>query len=153
MDTQSTIVHESIDEWAGDWLSTRTREHCLIRVSADETKGAFSVVEIVSDPGDGTNMHLHDNEDEHIVVVEGTARIAYGDRTFDAPAGMSVTLTRGIPHAWANMSSERLRMVIICTPGGVEELLRIISRGGDLDFPSLAARFGTRFVGPGLTEC
>lgn len=151
MDKRSHHVHETVDEWAGEWLTTRPGEHCLIRVGAKETKGEFSVVEIVSDPGDGTNVHIHDNEDEHVVVVEGIARIAYGDRTFDVPAGTSATLTRGIPHAWANISSERLRMVIICTPGGVEELLQIISKGGDIDFPSLAARFGTRSIGPSLT--
>ena len=80
----------------GDWLQTRPGEHCLIRVSAAETKGAYSVVEIVSSPGDGTPMHVHQNEDEHILVVEGTARVACGDKTFDAAAGTTVTLTKNV---------------------------------------------------------
>jgi quercetin dioxygenase-like cupin family protein len=41
-------------------------------------------------------------EDEHILVVEGAARVLYGDETFDATAGTVVSLARGIPHAWGN---------------------------------------------------
>ena len=70
-----------------EWLETRPGEHCLIRVSAKETQGLYSLVEIVSDPGDGTPMHTHEREDEHIAVLEGTARIAYGDKVFDSQAG------------------------------------------------------------------
>jgi len=71
-------------------------------VSAADTNGVYSLVEIVSSPGDGTPLHVHDNEDEHIIVLEGTARIAYGDEVFDAEAGKAVTLLRKIPHAWGN---------------------------------------------------
>ena len=37
-------------------METRPDEHCLIRVSAKDTHGIYSLVEIVSDPGDGTPM-------------------------------------------------------------------------------------------------
>ena len=55
------------------WLATRPGEHCLIRVFAKDTQGLYSVVEILSDPGDGTPLHVHEREDEHIAVLEGTA--------------------------------------------------------------------------------
>jgi hypothetical protein len=35
-----------------------------MRVSAPDTNGEYSVVEIVSSPGDSTPMHVHQNEDE-----------------------------------------------------------------------------------------
>jgi hypothetical protein len=38
----------------GEWLQARPGERCLIRVSAAATNGAYSLVEIVADPGDGT---------------------------------------------------------------------------------------------------
>jgi mannose-6-phosphate isomerase-like protein (cupin superfamily) len=69
------------------WLQTRPGERCFIRVAAADTDGAYSVVEIHSLPGDSTPMHVHQNEEEHIFVLEGTARVARGDETFDAPAG------------------------------------------------------------------
>jgi mannose-6-phosphate isomerase-like protein (cupin superfamily) len=133
---------------AVEWLETRPGEHCLIRVGAAETNGVYSFVEIISDPGDGTPMHLHQNEDEHIVVLEGIARIAVGDVVFDAGAGKMVTLPRKIPHAWGNRSNSRLRIAVVAFPGGCEEALRAIARGGEVDLPALAAKIGVSVVGP-----
>jgi mannose-6-phosphate isomerase-like protein (cupin superfamily) len=136
----------------GEWLQTRPGERCLIRVSAMDTNGAYSVVEIVSSPGDSTPLHVHQNEDEHILVVEGTAPIACGDRTFDTAAGTAVTLAKNIPHAWGNPTNSPLRMVVTCTPGGVEQILRLIALGGDIDMTALSERFGVRPVRPMLLE-
>jgi mannose-6-phosphate isomerase-like protein (cupin superfamily) len=136
----------------GGWLQTRPGERCLIRVSAADTNGAYSVVEIVSSPGDSTPMHVHQNEDEHILVVEGTARIAYGDKTFDAAAGTAVILAKTVPHAWGNPSNSPLRMVVTSMPGRIEETLRLIAQGGEVDMRALSKEFGVRPVGPLLFE-
>lgn len=131
-----------------DWLQTRPGERCVIRVPAADTNGAYSLVEIVSEPGDGTPLHVHQNEDEYLVVLEGTARFAVGDRMFDAEAGTMVTLPNNVPHAWGNRSDSRLRIAGICYPGGVEETLRIIAGGGMIDISALAERFGVIALGP-----
>ena len=132
----------------GEWLQTRPGEKCCIRVSAAETGGAYSLVEIVSSPGDSTPMHIHRNEDEHFVILEGTAHIALGEKTFDAAAGTAISLPRNIPHAWGNASNSPLRILGVCTPGGVEEALRVIARGGVSDLVALSAKFGVEIVGP-----
>ena len=131
-----------------EWLETRPGEHCLIRVSAKDTHGIYSLVEIVSDPGDGTPMHVHETEDEHIAVLDGTARIAYGDKVFDGQAGDVVTLRKGIPHAWGNRTSAPLRIAVLASPGGVEEILNLIANGNQADVPALAERFHVRIIGP-----
>jgi len=97
-------------------------------------------------------MHTHQNEDEHFLILEGTARIASGAETFDAAAGTSVTLRKGIPHAWCNSSNSPLRMVVIASPGGSEEILRLIAKGGDIDIIALSEKFGVRMVGPMLVS-
>jgi mannose-6-phosphate isomerase-like protein (cupin superfamily) len=130
-----------------NWLQTRPGERCLIRVPAENTN-SYSFVEIVSDPGDGTPLHVHQNEDEYLFVLEGTARFAIGDRIFDAEAGTMVTLPNNIPHAWGNRSTSKLRIAGICYPGGVEEALRIIAGGGMIDISALAERFGVIALGP-----
>jgi mannose-6-phosphate isomerase-like protein (cupin superfamily) len=135
-----------------EWLQTRPGECCLIRVSATDTNGVYSVVEIVSSPGDSTPMHVHQNEDEHILVLEGTARIACGDKLFDAEAGSTVVLAKNIPHAWGNPSNSALRIVVTCMPGGVEEALRMRALGGNIDPKAIAETFGVRVVGPKLIE-
>ena len=131
-----------------EWLQTRPGERCLIRVPAADTNGAYSFVEIVSEPGDGTPLHVHQNEDEYLLVLEGTARFALGDKVFDTKAGTLVTLPRNIPHAWGNRSDLRLRIAAVCYPGGLEEALRIIASGSLVDVPALAASFGVIALGP-----
>ena len=121
---------------------------CLIRVASADANGAYSFVEIVSEPGDGTPLHVHQKEDEYLFVLEGTARVAVGDKVFDAEAGTMVTLPKNIPHAWGNRSDLRLRIAGICYPGGIEEAPRIVAGGGLIDVPALAERFGVVALGP-----
>jgi hypothetical protein len=50
-----SINHEDKSEW----LQTRPGERCRIRISAADTNGTYSLVEIVSDASDGTPVHIH----------------------------------------------------------------------------------------------
>jgi mannose-6-phosphate isomerase-like protein (cupin superfamily) len=131
-----------------EWLLTRPGEHISIRVPVAKTGGRYSFCEIVSDPGDGTPLHCHRNEDEHIFVVEGTARFAYDGKIFDVEAGTMVTLPKNIPHAWGNRTNALLRLVVVVYPGGVEEIMRIIAKGGDVDIAALAESVGVQVLGP-----
>ena len=119
------------NELSGEWLQSRPGERFSIRVPASATNGSYSVTEILSSPDDSTPAHLHENEDEHILVVEGTARVLYGDKTFDATAGTMVSLARGIPHAWGNPTDTPIRLMVTARPGGVEEVLLLIATSGD----------------------
>jgi mannose-6-phosphate isomerase-like protein (cupin superfamily) len=90
---------------------------------------------------------VHRNEDEHLIVLDGVARVAIDDRVFDAEAGSLATLPKNVPHAWGNRSTRHLRIAVIAYPGGVEEVLRMIARDKDVDVPALARRFGVIPVG------
>jgi mannose-6-phosphate isomerase-like protein (cupin superfamily) len=130
------------------WMQTRPGEFCLIRVPAADTNGVYSFVEIASEPGDGTPLHVHKNEDEYLFVLEGTARCALGDKIFDAEAGTMLALPRNIPHAWGNRSTTILRMAFVVYPGGVEEAMQVIAKGGVTDIDALARKFGVSVLGP-----
>lgn len=130
------------------WLQTRPGERCFIRVPASQTGGVYSAVEITSEPGDATPLHCHANEDEHLMVLEGIARIAVGGQVFSARVGEAVRLPRHVPHAWGNRSSKLLRVVVVAMPGGVEEALRIVAASTFRDIPALAQRFGVAHLGP-----
>jgi Cupin domain len=97
-------------------------------------------------------MHLHQNEDEHFIILEGTARIVSGDKTFDAAAGTAATLIKGVPHAWCSLFGSPLRMVVIASPGGIKEILPLIAKGGDIEIKALSEKFGVRNVGPMLSS-
>jgi quercetin dioxygenase-like cupin family protein len=130
------------------WLQTRPGERCFIRVPAGQTGGVYSAVEITSEPGDATPLHCHANEDEHLMVLEGMARVAVGGQVFSAKVGEAVRLPRHVPHAWGNRSSKLLRVVVVAMPGGVEEALRIIALGAPMDIPAVAQNYGVTSLGP-----
>jgi mannose-6-phosphate isomerase-like protein (cupin superfamily) len=71
---------------------------------------------------------FHQKEGEHFIILAGTARIASGDKTLAAAAGTGITLSKGVPHAWCNLSHSPLRMVVIALPGGCEEILIVPQR-------------------------
>jgi len=38
------------------------------------------MLELIADPRNGVPMHIHQNEDEHFIVLEGSLHIANGDK-------------------------------------------------------------------------
>ena len=107
------------------WSKVTRGERYIIRTTSQETNGVYSMLEIVADPRNGVPMHVHDNEEEHFIVLEGKVLIANGDSRAEVGAGSSVTIGRGVPHAWCNLSEDvRLRMLVVFSPGGLEELFR-----------------------------
>jgi quercetin dioxygenase-like cupin family protein len=134
-----------------EWFRVIPGERFKIRVGSAQTMGAYSMIEVVADPGNGVPLHIHDCEEEHFIVLEGTLDIANGNRRWDAPAGASVTVRRGVPHAWCNPSDTPLRMLVVFTPGLIEGLFRAAAGVEDVDrITAIAARYGTRLIGPPL---
>ena len=154
MTTSKTVEVRAAEGQGNDeWLQITPGERLRIRISSAQTMGAYSVLEVVADPGNGVPMHIHGNEEEHFVVLEGWLDVAVGHRRWDAPVGTSVTVKRGVPHAWCNSSHEPLRLLVVFTPGHIEGLFRAAAGVGEVDnIAAIAARYGTRLIGPPLHE-
>jgi quercetin dioxygenase-like cupin family protein len=147
MATQGNTEKQEL--YGTEWLQSRAGEHFCIRVPATATNGAYSVTEVIASPGDSTPVHIHQNEDEYIHVLEGTVRVLYGEKTFEASPGSIVSLDRGVAHAWGNDTDASVRMIITLTPGGCEEALRQIALAGeDVDILAVASRFAVSLAGP-----
>jgi mannose-6-phosphate isomerase-like protein (cupin superfamily) len=65
------------------WLQITPGERFRIRTSVRDTKGIHIMLELIADPRNGVPMHIHQNEDEHFVVLEGSLHIASGNNRFD----------------------------------------------------------------------
>jgi mannose-6-phosphate isomerase-like protein (cupin superfamily) len=124
------------------WLQVTSGERFRIRIPSAQTMGAYSVLEILADPHNGVPLHIHDKEEEHFVVLEGTLDIAIGDRRWDASAGTSVTVRRGVPHAWCNPFDIPLRMLVIFSPGHIDGLFKEAAGVSDIDkVTAIASRY------------
>jgi quercetin dioxygenase-like cupin family protein len=140
-------------ERAQQWSEVTRGERYIIRASSEQTNGAYSMLEVVADPRNGVPMHIHDNEEEHFIILEGKALVASGDVRREVAAGSSITISRGVPHAWCNISKDTpLRMLVLFTPGGLEALFRESAELEPADKVALAKKFGTRIIGPALFD-
>jgi quercetin dioxygenase-like cupin family protein len=149
VEAQGTTNKQNLDD--AEWLQSRAGERICIRIPSATTNGAYSVTEIISSPGDSTSVHIHHNEDEHFLILEGTVRFLRGEESFEASAGAMISMHRGTVHAWGNASNAPIRMLIIFSPGGPEEMLRQIAIAGkDIDLLALSRQFAVSIVGPRL---
>jgi len=142
------LDHQRNDEW----LQITPGERFRIRASVKETKGIYTALELIADPRNGVPMHIHQNEDEHFIVLEGSLHLANGDKRFDAPAGTTVTIKKGVPHAWCNLMDTPLRMLVVFSSGNIEDLFKATAARESDDIEALAAQYGTLLVGPPLLE-
>jgi mannose-6-phosphate isomerase-like protein (cupin superfamily) len=146
--TEEPNGHQDSDKW----LQITPGERFKIRTSVEETEGGYTMLELVADPRNGVPVHIHKNEDEHFIVLEGTLRIVNGDKTLDAPAGTAVTVSKGVPHAWCNLSDTPVRMLLVFAPGKIEGLFKETAIRESDDIAALVDEFGVLIVGPALFE-
>src|SRR5262245_62187039 len=91
-----------------------------------DTNGAFSLFEATLAPGNEPPPHVHSREDELFYVLEGEFDVYVGEEAYQAKTGECVFLPRLKPHAFL-IRSPRLRVLILYTPGGLEEAFHRVS--------------------------
>jgi quercetin dioxygenase-like cupin family protein len=102
------------DVW---WKSGRV----TVKAGGAEASNALSQLEVDDPRGGGTPLHVHHNEDETFYVLEGEVTFVVGDERIDVAAGDFLFAPRDVPHAYV-VRSERARMLVTASPGGVEQL-------------------------------
>ena len=70
-----------------------------VKVAAGDSESGLALVEFVAPRGFGPPLHVHNEEDELMYVLDGEIRVdlAGGDSTV-VSAGAVVTLPRGVQH-------------------------------------------------------
>jgi 3-hydroxybutyryl-CoA dehydrogenase len=131
----------------------------IIRLSAAQTGGTFSLIEVRMVRGCATPLHRHDSDDETFIVLDGALALLVAGARVDAGPGDIVHLPGGEIHAWRVQSAEA-RFLIIATPQH-EAFYRDASvpapaltqppNPGVLDLPVIraaAARHGVELLAP-----
>lgn len=119
-----------------------------IHADASDTDGKFAVLEILSKPGAEPPMHIHENEDEMFIVIEGRMQLTSGGQTCILGAGESGLVKRGTPHTFKILSAT-MRSITIFTPAGFEEFFRALAGDPPPPFEALAraaAQHGSRII-------
>lgn len=98
----------------------------IIRATAADTAGQFTLVEVTCAPGYEAPLHVHHQEDEAFWVLEGSLTLQIGESTIEAAAGDYAFGPREIPHRYT-VGDDGCRMLFLVTPGGFEGLVRDMS--------------------------
>lgn len=93
----------------------------LHRVRSDQTHNAFSVVEFISEPGEGVGTHVHENEEELVYLLQGQIEVTLGDQTMTVPQGACALLPRNIPHGYKNTGDIQSRLLAVLLPGNLDQ--------------------------------
>jgi quercetin dioxygenase-like cupin family protein len=94
-----------------------------MKATAEETDGAFTLLEDRMARGKTTPLHTHPNLEETLIVLEGEILVhVEGTEHRVGPGGVAVA-PRGVPHAFL-VTSETARMLALQTPGSGEAFYR-----------------------------
>jgi quercetin dioxygenase-like cupin family protein len=94
------------------------------KATAEQTGGAFALIEASIPPGSGPPPHTHTREDEAFYLLDGALEITAGEQTTLARPGDFVYLPRGLVHCFRNPTVGAARALILVTPAGFERFFQ-----------------------------
>jgi quercetin dioxygenase-like cupin family protein len=132
-----------------------------VRVGGEQTGGAFSLIENLNRRGNGSPVHVHDQEDETLLVLDGELQVFVGDDERTAGAGTVAVLPKRLRHAYV-VTSATARFLTLHIPAGFEQFAAEVGEpaqtltlpprsAGPPDLAAVAqtaARHGITIVGP-----
>ncbi len=129
------------------------------RVTADQTNGAYSMLEQWVTAEGNTPVHQHTHEDEAFLMVDGEIDVTVGETTTRLGPGGFAFAPRGVPHSYAVVEGTA-HLYVIASPGGLEGFFRDLGEpAAALELPvpsepdvptviSTAARHGISILPP-----
>lgn len=145
---QHILTGENALEWNGTEYKTL--------ISAAETGGAISVLDTVSYHGSGPPRHVHEREDEIMIITTGAMELWMAGASRVLQAGEAAMIPRGVEHTFKIISETPCRHFLVLTPGGFESFFQEMARGQfriPEDMPVIAetaGRHSLTFTGPPL---
>jgi quercetin dioxygenase-like cupin family protein len=92
-----------------------------VLLTAEETRGQFSLFRLKVPAGRGSPPHVHRLEDETFVVVEGEVEFTAAGEARRTEPGDVVFGVRGIAPNFRNVGMGTARLLVITAPGGLEK--------------------------------
>ncbi len=129
------------------WFDMVRGERISFRVRATQVNGRYSIMDSLAGPGSATPRHSH-VEDEIFYIIDGTLTFALGEDVFDVQPGGVVVAPAGTSHAWKNRTDGEVHMLVIFSPGGIENLFNRLAGIDPEHFEAEAAKYGSVILGP-----
>jgi mannose-6-phosphate isomerase-like protein (cupin superfamily) len=91
-----------------------------------QTSGLLTTLEVLAGPGAASPVHIHHDDDEGFLILEGEVTFEVGDAVVTAGPGDFLLGPREVPHRFV-VGPNGARMFWTLTPGGFEEFVRAAS--------------------------
>lgn len=140
----SSVVHHYNET---SWFDMIPGERISFRVRSTQVNGRYSIIDSLAGPGSAPPRHSH-VEDEIFYIISGTLTFAVDDEIFDVEPGGVVVVTAGTSHAWKNRTESDVHMLVIFSPGGIENLFSRLAGIDPQQFEAEAAKYGSLVLGP-----
>lgn len=124
-----------------------------VKATAEDTEGAFTLLEAIEPPGFGPPMHIHHDAAEAFYVLDGEYTIFIDDREIVCPAGSFVYVPAGAVHGFrvGDRPSRKLNLYAPAAMVGYFDELAAAVRDDHLDdtyLGAIAERYGMEVLGP-----
>lgn len=113
---EATIVPEN-----GGMVLRAFGDQVTLKLTAEQTRGAFTLFEDITPPGGGPPLHYHQNEDELFMLQEGRVQFFVDGEWTELGPGSVVFAPRGVVHTFHNVGDRPSRQLILVTPSGFEK--------------------------------
>ena len=120
--------------------------------TGDRTDRRFDLFEGTVTYHQGPPLHVHEDQDDTLLVVSGVLKVQVADEMFDLGPGDLAHAPPGVPHTFANLEQEPVRVISVMTPGGFDATLEYAAswKGppGEAEIAELESKHRIRIVGP-----
>jgi len=103
-----------------------------IMLDGEKTDGQLTMYRQATPGESASPVHVHDREDETMVLLQGSGIWWAGDQRWELSAGGVAFLPRNVPHAY-RLTSPAVDLLVVITPSGIEDFFR--AAGWDLSRP------------------
>ena len=126
-----------------------------VKISGKDTNGQLAVFEYVGTQKVGPSLHVHFDQDEIFMVVEGEYLFQVGDKKETLKAGDTFFLPRQVPHTWIQLSDLGKLIYFLQPAGKMEEFFMAMNnlkaRPTTEEMDKIHAAHGMKVVGPPLS--
>ncbi|MEK6721870.1 MAG: cupin domain-containing protein [Chloroflexota bacterium] len=125
----------------------------VVKATADDTGGAFSLLEAAEPAGFGPPIHIHHDAAEAFYVLVGEYNIFLEDRELLCSTGSFIYIPAGVRHGFrvGSVPSRKLNLYTPAAMVGYFDELSVSITAGESDaarLDEIALRYGMKVTGP-----